>query len=92
MYFCIQIGSVSGPEEHMIPSSMNSTQLCRPTDVDPQREMIAAYAGLFIMFVMAVFAMYVQFVYTIMCIVSDHWYDQNKVCKWHFWKNVKCLG
>ncbi|XP_060592180.1 serine incorporator 5-like isoform X2 [Ruditapes philippinarum] len=50
------IGSVSGPEEHMIPSSMNSTQLCRPTDVDPQREMIAAYAGLFIMFVMAVFA------------------------------------
>ncbi|XP_045216794.2 serine incorporator 5-like isoform X2 [Mercenaria mercenaria] len=50
------IGLVSGPEEHMVPVSNNITQLCRPSDVDPQREMIAAYAGLFIMFVMAVFA------------------------------------
>ena len=55
--FSIKIGSVSGPEEKMIPVSMNGTQLCRPTDVAHQREMIAAYAGLFIMFVMAVFAM-----------------------------------
>lgn len=50
------IGLVSGPGETMIHMYKNSSQLCRPSDVDPQREMIAAYAGLFIMFVMAVFA------------------------------------
>lgn len=49
------IGLVSGPGETMV-RTYNSSQLCRPTDVDPQRELVAAYAGLFIMIIMAVFA------------------------------------
>ena len=44
---------MSGPGERMVK---NGTDLCRPLSVDPQTEMIAAYAGLLIMFVMAVYS------------------------------------
>ena len=59
MYVMLQIGLVAGPGETMVEKTykVNRTLLCRPTDFDPQREMIAAYAGLVIMFVMAVYAM-----------------------------------
>ncbi|KAH3839157.1 serine incorporator 5-like [Dreissena polymorpha] len=51
------IGLASGPGEEMIYTRLkNSTQICRPSVFDPEREMIAAYTGLFIMFVMAVYS------------------------------------
>ena len=54
----LQIGLASGPGEEMIYTRLkNSTQICRPSVFDPEREMIAAYTGLFIMFVMAVYSM-----------------------------------
>ncbi|KAL4227583.1 Serine incorporator 5 [Mactra antiquata] len=51
-----RIGLVSGPGETMINVVGNDTVLCRPMNFDPEREMMAAYAGLVIMFFMAVYA------------------------------------
>lgn len=48
------IGFVSGPGERMV--AKNATDLCRPNSIDPQTEMIAAYAGLLIMFIMALYS------------------------------------
>ncbi|XP_052794146.1 serine incorporator 1-like [Mya arenaria] len=51
------IGYARGPGETMIFSRLqNASNICRPSEFNPEREMIAAYAGLFIMFVMAAFA------------------------------------
>lgn len=50
------VGFVSGPGERMLDKAQNATEMCRPNNVDPQTEMIAAYAGLLIMFIMAVYS------------------------------------